>query len=64
MPKVKVTEKEVPEGMFIMSKPMDRKSYLIGWEKHFWEKGIQTQIIQDTKNKFYLCREGVEAIGG
>jgi hypothetical protein len=60
MPKVKVTQVEAPEGMFVVTKPMERKSYLKGWEKHFQDKGIRTQIIQDSKQKYYLCREGVE----
>ncbi len=54
---------DIPAGMFIMSKATQEKSHLDSWIKHFNEKGIRTEIIKDSKGKYYLCREGLESRG-
>jgi len=54
---------EIPAGMFIMSKATQEKSQLDGWIKHFNEKGIRTEIIEDSDGNYYLCREGLESRG-
>jgi hypothetical protein len=58
--KKKATRPKVPAGMFVVSKPEIRKTYLKKWESHFKAKGIKTVIITDCKGKFFLCREGQE----
>ncbi len=54
---------EIPPGMFIVSKAIKHESELDEWIKHFNKKGIGTQIIKDSKGKYYLCREGLESRG-
>jgi|ADurb_Total_1213_FD_contig_31_1924540_length_906_multi_4_in_0_out_0_3 hypothetical protein len=56
--------KEIPSGMFVVSKGIKEKNQLNGWIKHFHEKGISTKIIRDSNGMYYLCREGLESRGG
>ena len=50
-----------PDGMFIFSKPMNKKSYLFSIEASFKKQGVKTKIVKDENGKYYLCREGIEA---
>jgi hypothetical protein len=52
----------VPKGMFIFSKAMNHPEDLNQWAKWFASKNIRTHIVNDIHGRFYLCREGVEAI--
>ena len=43
--------KEIPSGMFVVSKGIKEKNQLNGWIKHFHEKGISTKIIKRLRNQ-------------
>jgi hypothetical protein len=54
-------EVEVPEGMFVFSKFVEKAAELNSWVKWFATKAIKTQVLW-CEQGFYLCREGEEAI--
>jgi len=54
--------KPVPEGMFIVSKAQLYPQDLTFWKNWFASKNIKTAIVTDIHNRYYLCREGIEAI--
>ncbi len=53
-------KKDIPKGMFIVSKGVHKACFLTQWQNHFKAKGIKTKIIS-AGDRFYLCREGIEA---
>ncbi len=54
-------KKDIPEGYFEETIPVDKESDLDYWKSWFKKKNIQTVTIE-RKGKFILCREGIEAI--
>jgi hypothetical protein len=55
--------KQIPAGMFEITKPMKYLSDLDRWIEHFKLKGIKTAVIQNRNGEFILCREGIEYKG-
>jgi len=54
-------KKDVLEGYFEETLPMEKESDLDYWKSWFKEKNIQTVVIE-RNGKFILCREGIEAV--
>lgn len=55
-------KKPIPLNMFVVSKGMQYEQNLEHWKAWFASKGIATLVIQDVNERYFLCREGVEAV--
>jgi hypothetical protein len=59
----KTIVKDVPPGMFVLTKPQKCPADLKEWESFLEGKGIKTAICESSSGGFVLAREGVQARG-
>lgn len=59
----KTIAKDVPQGMFVMTKPQKCPADLKEWSDFLEGKGIKTAICEVEQGGYVLAREGIEARG-